>query len=80
MVAWGGLGGVTVVGGWHKNVMIDRVTGDNGDGSGRQGQVAAELEAKDRFRIYKPVQEHVGKNVLGSDPVMHKSLKSSDEH
>ena len=63
MVARGGLGGVT---------------GDNGDGSGRRGQGAAELAAKDGFRTYKPVQEHVGKNVPGSDPVIHKGLKSSD--
>ena len=32
------------------------------------------------FRIHKPVQEQVGKNVLGSDPVIHKGAKSSDEH
>ena len=51
------------MGGWHENVMIDGVTGDNGDGSGRRGQGAAELEAKVGFRIYKPVQEHMGKNV-----------------
>ena len=44
MVTQGGLGGVTVVGGWHENVMIDGVMGENG--SGRRGQGAAELEAK----------------------------------
>ena len=30
-------------------------------GGGGRGQEAAELEAKDGFGIYKPVQEHVGK-------------------
>ena len=61
MAARGGLGVVMVVGGWHKNVTIDGVIGDNGNGSGRRGQGAAELEAKDGFSINKPVQEHVGK-------------------
>ena len=28
-------GGFTVMGGWHENVMMDGVTGDNGDGSER---------------------------------------------
>ena len=36
--------------------MIDGVMGDNEKGSGRWGQGAVELEAKDRFTIYKPMQ------------------------
>ena len=61
MATQGGLGRVTVGGGWHYNVMIDGVMRDNGNGSGRRGQGATELEAKDGFSIYKPVQEHMGK-------------------
>ena len=43
IVARGGLGVVTVVGGCHKNVMIHGVTGDNGADSGRWGKGPAEL-------------------------------------
>ena len=39
------------MGGWHEHIMIDRVTGDNGVGSGRQGHVSAELQAKERLGL-----------------------------
>ena len=53
IVAWGGLGWVTVVGAWHEHVMIDGVTGDNGVqvGSGRRAHGSAELQAKERLGL-----------------------------
>ena len=47
----GQVGWVTVVGGWHENVMIDGVTRDNGVGSGRREQGSVELEAKGRLGL-----------------------------